>query len=165
MKTIVAGTRHFNDIDLMDWVLKGLPWTISTVLCGGAPGADSLGETWAHAYQIPVIRFPAAWKVKGKGAGPLRNEAMLLGAQALVVFWDGHSRGTEHMIQIAQVKAATVKSAGGSFPVNVHIYKQHENGEPSRGNLPALPYHVEYNMLSKARREHLSVARDFDPPF
>jgi hypothetical protein len=51
--------------------------TITMVVSGGAPGADTGGEVWADRRKIEVNRFPADWKKHGKAAGPLRNEAML----------------------------------------------------------------------------------------
>ena len=38
----------------------------------------------------------------GKRAGYLRNETMAQNADALVALWDGKSRGTRHMLNIAK---------------------------------------------------------------
>lgn len=169
MKTIIAGTRDFDDIGLMHWVLSGLPWTITTALCGKAKGADALGEQWAQAYNIPVIGFEADWNRHGKAAGPIRNESMLMGAEALVAFWDGTSRGTEHMIRIAQAKSARQKQEGrGSLTIVVHVYKRHVDGGPMRGELPksATPYvNTRVPVLVRPR---VLTAREYtedEPPF
>lgn len=83
---------------------------VTTVLSGGNPGlrdkagnvlrrgADALGEHWATAHGIPVERFPADWDKHGRAAGPIRNEAMAREGDALVVFWDGESRGSYSML-------------------------------------------------------------------
>ena len=59
------------------------------------------------------MRFPADWKVYGKQAGPVRNRQMLNYAKeeqgALLAFWDGKSRGTKNMIDIAKDAGIIVK--------------------------------------------------------
>ena len=50
---------------------------------------------------IKVMRFPANWKKYGKKAGPIRNETMAKNAEGLVAIWDGQSRGTTSMINLA----------------------------------------------------------------
>ena len=42
------------------------------------------------------------WDIYGKKAGYMRNEEMAKVADALVVFWDGKSKGTKHMIDIGK---------------------------------------------------------------
>lgn len=42
------------------------------------------------------------WKLYGKQAGYLRNEQMAQNADALAAFWNGESRGTKHMIELAK---------------------------------------------------------------
>jgi|TARA_R100000482_G_scaffold69309_1_gene26108 hypothetical protein len=71
------------------------------IISGGAAGADFWGELYARDYNYKVKRYPANWDTHGKRAGYLRNEAMAANADALVALWDGTSRGTQHMINIA----------------------------------------------------------------
>jgi predicted Rossmann fold nucleotide-binding protein DprA/Smf involved in DNA uptake len=99
MKTIVAGTRTFNDYEFLKDMLAR--FDITEVVSGGARGADALGERWAKERGLPLHRFPADWNRYGKAAGPRRNRLMAENAQALVAFWDGESRGTKHMIDVA----------------------------------------------------------------
>ena len=100
-KVIIAGSRDFTDWDYLAGYLATLPpWLeITEVVSGGAPGADTLGEEWAGLHNHPVKRFPADWARHGKKAGPIRNAEMGVYADGLIAFWDGQSRGTEHMIQ------------------------------------------------------------------
>lgn len=77
-------------------------WKPSIVISGTASGVDTLGERWAKENDIPVFRCPADWNKHGKRAGYLRNVEMAQGADALVAVWDGESRGTRHMIDIAR---------------------------------------------------------------
>jgi hypothetical protein len=74
------------------------------VIHGGARGVDSMAGAAAAQLKIPIRVFPADWKKNGKAAGPIRNQQMLdEGKPDLVLaFWDGKSRGTEHMIGLAK---------------------------------------------------------------
>ena len=76
-------------------------WVPSVVLSGTARGADALGEQWAAKHGVPTERFPADWSAHGKAAGYKRNEQMAACADALLALWNGHSRGTKHMIELA----------------------------------------------------------------
>lgn len=103
MKVLVCGSRHFNDYATLHRefeAIRGIPEIIE----GEARGADRLAAEWAERKGISVRRFPANWDLHGKAAGAIRNTQMLEeGKPDLVVaFWDGESRGTKHMIDIAQ---------------------------------------------------------------
>ncbi len=113
MKTIIAGTRTFHDPDLLWWVLKSVPWQITEVVSGAAPGADRLGEVWAKAHEVPIIRMPAEWDLHGRAAGPRRNQRMAMWADAAVIMWDGKSAGTQSMITLASER---------KLKLVVHIY-------------------------------------------
>lgn len=73
-----------------------------TVVCGQAKGADTLGEQYAMEKGYAIDYYPAQWKLYGKRAGYLRNEQMAQNADALAAFWNGESRGTKHMIELAK---------------------------------------------------------------
>ena len=73
----------------------------SAVVSGTAKGADAFGEAWARDCGIQILQFPANWKKFGKRAGPLRNEEMADNADGLIAIWDGKSRGTTSMLNLA----------------------------------------------------------------
>lgn len=102
MKTIIAGSRDFCDQELLFAECDKLQPQPTFVLSGTAAGADSLGELWAKARGIQVLRYPADWKRYGKAAGYKRNEVMANNAERLIAFWDGASHGTRNMIQLAE---------------------------------------------------------------
>lgn len=104
MKTIVAGSRGFNNYDLLcnelnDWNQFGAE--ITEIVSGTAQGADKLGEQFAKEYHFPIKQFPANWQEFGKSAGYIRNKQMADYAEVLIAFWDGKSKGTKHMIDLA----------------------------------------------------------------
>jgi DNA polymerase I len=136
LRVIIAGTR---DIESMFWIERAIAgckflkeisgdihpkgFKIGEVVCGMAPGADSLGYEWAKENGIPVAEFPADWdnldvpnavirtRKDGKKynaiAGHMRNEKMAEyahaeGDGALIAIWDGQSRGTRDMIDRAK---------------------------------------------------------------
>lgn len=101
MKTIIAGSRGFNDLDRLDFCLYQVPWEITEVVSGTARGADSLGEYWAEQNGIPIKQFPADWNKWGKRAGYIRNIEMAKYADACIIFWDGDSKGSKHMMDLA----------------------------------------------------------------
>jgi len=106
MKLIVAGSREFNDYDLLKKSIQEnfQRCEVEEIVSGTARGADTLGEQFAKEYNIQVKKFPANWDLYGKSAGYRRNVEMADYADALIAFWNGKSKGTGHMINIAKDK-------------------------------------------------------------
>jgi hypothetical protein len=122
MRIIIAGSRDFNDYHLLftkcnqifaqlskEGLLTGsINQDIKNmeIISGTARGADELGEIFAEEHNISVIKFPADWDTYGKSAGYRRNAEMALYAKEdngiLIAFWDGISKGTNHMIDLAK---------------------------------------------------------------
>ncbi len=121
MRIIIAGGRDFSNYKLLEkecnrilselahdghfslWVEESMDGLL--IISGNANGADKLGERFAREYNLPVKRFPANWDLHGKSAGYRRNEQMAVYAKedngVLIACWDGKSRGTKHMIDLA----------------------------------------------------------------
>ena len=119
MRIIIAGSRGFNDYDrLKQEVFSILNELMNEgfsvkredieIVSGTARGADQLGERFAAEYKLKLKRMPANWNKYGRKAGPLRNEEMAKYAKQdkevgiLIAFWDGESRGTHNMINLAK---------------------------------------------------------------
>jgi len=100
MRILVAGSRGFQDYKLLRKKLDKITRNCKEViiLSGTAKGADRLGEQWAKEKGHTVERYPADWKKHGQVAGYLRNLEMLKKCDAVVVFWNGWSKGTRHVI-------------------------------------------------------------------
>ena len=88
-------------VKAVERTLIRVPWTITTVISGGARGADKLGERWAYHNKVEIRKFIPDWDELGKKAGFIRNEKMADVAECLVAFWNGSSSGTRHMINTA----------------------------------------------------------------
>ena len=108
MKTIIAGSRDIEDIAELYAAIEECGWTPSIVVSGTARGVDRLGELWAENKGIPIERHPADWNTHGKRAGRIRNAQMALSAEALIALWDGKSKGTQHMIEVAKLHGLRV---------------------------------------------------------
>ena len=108
-RVIIAGSRDFNDYAKaareIDRVLCDLEGEIC-IVSGHCRGADMLGERYAAEKGIETCIFPANWRAFGKAAGHIRNNEMARfaaeGKGSLIAFWDGMSRGTKNMIELAK---------------------------------------------------------------
>ena len=120
MRVIIAGGRDFNDFKLLEFNINKIFKQLSDeklisiyvnesnieIICGKARGADTLGEQFAKEYKLSIKYFPADWNTYGKSAGYRRNAEMANYAKedngVLITFWDGKSKGTKHMIDLAK---------------------------------------------------------------
>ena len=112
MKLIVAGGRKFNDYktlsDKLDYLLSKRTKEEVVFICGMALGADSLGLRYAKDNGYSWEEYPASWDLHGRSAGHIRNSQMADVGTHLVAFWDGISKGTKNMIDIANKKGLVV---------------------------------------------------------
>lgn len=107
-RVIIAGTRHFNDYNMLrEYADKKLSRQVALgkkiiILSGHCYGTDLLGEKFAQERKYDLEIYPAEWSRYGAAAGPRRNKQMAANAQALIAFWDGKSKGTKNMIEEAK---------------------------------------------------------------
>lgn len=111
MKVIIAGGREFNDYPTLCKVCDRMLSKSEDVeiVSGGARGADALGERYAKERGYALKVFTADWDKYGKAAGYIRNDEMSQYGDALISFWDGESKGTGHMIELANKRGLKVK--------------------------------------------------------
>lgn len=102
MKTIIAGSRTVECYQDVLNAIHNSGFKITEIISGGARGADALGEWYATDNELPLKIFPAKWATFGQSAGHQRNLEMALYANALIAIWDGYSKGTKDMINIAR---------------------------------------------------------------
>ena len=101
MKTIIAGSRTIKDMSAVTKAIAKSGFDITSVVSGMAAGVDMLAARYAMNNGLTLIAMPADWS-QGRSAGYKRNVEMAKVADALIAVWDGTSRGTEHMINIAR---------------------------------------------------------------
>lgn len=102
MKLIIAGSREgFTYEDVLNAFDNLIDSPITEIVSGGARGVDRFGEQLAKTKGIPLVVKPADWNKHGKSAGYIRNKEMAEYADALLALWDGESKGTKHMIDLA----------------------------------------------------------------
>lgn len=111
MKVIIAGSREFDDYNTLckvcDYMLQNQ--TEIEIVSGTAYGADKLGEKYARERGYALKQFPADWERFGKAGGYVRNVDMAEYADAAIIFWNGRSKGTGHMIDIAKNRGLKLK--------------------------------------------------------
>ena len=109
---VSAGSRTFDNYTLLGKIVKQVITreniTNPIIISGGARGADELGERFAHDSNLHCRVFPAQWDKYGKSAGYRRNVEMANISHLCIAFWDGASKGTQHMINICREKGIKV---------------------------------------------------------
>jgi len=100
VKLVIAGTRYFDNYDLLkEEIDKFCNFNnVEEIISGGSAGADTLAHKYALENNIRPNIFNADWKNLGRSAGPIRNTKMAENGDVLIVFWDGISRGTKNMM-------------------------------------------------------------------
>ncbi len=136
MRTIIAGSRTIWDYNAIEIAINNSGFEITEVVCGMAPGADSVGWAWAYINGLKIIEMPADWNDIGRGivrtnryrkqynplAGHERNVRMAKASEALIAVHDGKSTGTAHMIQQAH---------DHGLKVYVHLFNQKQKQQPT----------------------------------
>lgn len=59
--------------------------------------AASPNPDWDYDKPLKYKEFPADWDKHGKAAGPIRNKQIAEYSDALLIIWDGESRGSKNM--------------------------------------------------------------------
>lgn len=96
MRVAVTGGRDFDNLGLVLSTLDHLPKD-TTIIEGGAIGADFLCRCVAKYFGMKVETFPADWKENGRAAGFIRNQQVIdEGQPDLGIVFPGGT-GTEDM--------------------------------------------------------------------
>lgn len=113
MKVIIAGGRDYIDYkqlcSVCDYYLQNISPNDIEIVSGRARGVDQLGERYANERGYKIKYFPAEWSRYNKSAGYIRNSEMAEYADALIGFWDGKSKGTKNMIDLATKKNLLIR--------------------------------------------------------
>jgi hypothetical protein len=111
IRLLVCGGRRFDNVaklwGVLDGIAKrhGIECVIEgaqehTLPDGTIVGADYWAHQWALARGHETLRFPAAWEIYGKRAGPIRNEQMLAQGEPTHAVSTHGGTGTAHMVSL-----------------------------------------------------------------
>lgn len=95
MKVAVVGSRsivHQN-------VAAALPRETTEIITGGAKGIDTLAAQTAKELGLPLTVILPDYAVFGKAAPLHCNDQIIAQADFVLIFWDGVSNGTKHVIE------------------------------------------------------------------
>ena len=85
-RVAVVGSRSFPSSSLVESFVRSLPVGV-VVVSGGARGTDSFAAAAAVSVGLSLEVFEADWRRFGRGAGAVRNRALVAsGLSALVAF-------------------------------------------------------------------------------
>ena len=106
LRIAVAGSRFYNDYNSAKVFIKECLSEIENnniiFVSGGCRGADSPGERFAIENSYPLYIHKPLWNKFGKAAGLKRNNEIAQKCDIIICFWDGESRGTNSMINLAK---------------------------------------------------------------
>lgn len=98
MKILIVGSRSITNFDLSPYI----PSDVDTVISGGSCGVDRLAEQYADLHRLSKHIVRPHYARYGRAAPLKRNEQMVDMADAVLVIWDGHSRGTQYTLNYAK---------------------------------------------------------------
>ena len=98
MKLLIVGSRSITDFDLAPYVSLD----VDTVISGGADGVDALAELYADTHRLSKYIIRPRYDLYGRAAPIKRNAQMVDIADAVLVIWDGCSKGAQSTIKYAE---------------------------------------------------------------
>lgn len=98
MKLLIVGSRSITDFDLSPYISA----EVDTIISGGADGIDSLAEQYADFHRLSKYILRPRYDLYGRAAPLKRNEQMVLMADAVLVIWDGSSKGAQYTLKYAR---------------------------------------------------------------
>ena len=100
MKLLIVGSRNITEFDLTPYV----PTNVDTIITGGAEGVDTIAENYADRHRLSKYILRPSYNIYGRVAPLKRNEQMVDMADAVLVIWDGQSKGTKHTLNYSSKK-------------------------------------------------------------
>lgn len=107
MRLAVSGSRSLREAAHRSVVFATLDvlhsqTPITEIFTGDAAGPDRFAAEWAQAHGVPCRVLLPDWRRHGRRAGLVRDDQIITGADRLLAFWDGRSRGTAYTIRAAR---------------------------------------------------------------
>lgn len=98
MKLLVVGSRGITEFDLSVYISED----VDTIISGGAKGIDTLAEQYADTHRLSKYIIRPQYDLYGRAAPIKRNELMTEMADAVLIIWDGYSKGTQYTLNYAK---------------------------------------------------------------
>jgi len=98
MKLLIVGSRSVTEFDLSQYISSD----VDTIISGGAGGVDTIAEQYADAHRLSKYILRPRYDLYGRAAPIKRNEKMVDMADAVLVIWDGRSKGTQHTLKYTE---------------------------------------------------------------
>lgn len=113
MRLAISGSRSFRHDHHRSVVLSALDvlhsqTPITEILTGDAAGPDRFAADWARTHGVPCHVLCPDWRRYDRRAGLVRDDQIVAGAERLLAFWDGRSRGTAYTIRAARAQRIPV---------------------------------------------------------
>ena len=105
MKLMIAGSRSIPAFDLSPYISKD----VDCIITGGAEGIDQIAEQYADDHRLSKIILRPQYGLYKRNAPLIRNRQMVDIADAVLVIWDGKSKGTRHTMEYAQKKGVPLQ--------------------------------------------------------
>ena len=97
MKIAIIGSRNITINDIGKYVSQN-----DEIVSGGAKGVDTCAAEYARANNIKLTEFLPKYEKYGRAAPIVRNKEIVDYADKVIVFWNGHSKGTLSVIKYAE---------------------------------------------------------------
>ena len=94
MNVAVIGSRGLSVPNLGAF----LPPETTRIVSGGARGVDACARAYALENGLALTEFSPDYGRYGRSAPLRRNLSIVLFSDLVLAFWDGRSRGTEHVM-------------------------------------------------------------------
>lgn len=98
MKLLIVGSRSITEFDFSPYVHED----VDTIISGGANGIDSIAEAYADSHRLSKYIMRPRYDLYGRAAPLKRNEQMVDIADAVLIVWDGQSKGTQYTLKYAK---------------------------------------------------------------
>ena len=127
MKVAVVGSRGLHVEDLGRY----LPADTTEIVSGGAVGVDTSAREYALAHGLLLTEFRPDYSRYGRSAPLRRNRQIVDYADLVLLFWDGSSHGTRHVLNLCRslFEAAYLhRKSGGMKPQLFAFYQNPSAG-------------------------------------
>lgn len=97
MKVAIIGSRECGDLTI-EKVLEHIPANATSIISGGAIGADRFARGVSLALKLPLEEILPDYETFGKIAPLVRNKTIIDRADIIIAFWNYKSRGTKNAL-------------------------------------------------------------------